>query len=680
MNVIYDIGTDVRFVGPAEDIKKLKAELEAAGKFIHFQYMLNNKSTENDAYPAITGYFLDTDVFHSVIPDYPRVEYCCTKPDKFGEVTYCYKNLGETKHSEGYLYDDEAENWPYYQGFERITATFLELRKSPTVNPLVTFSREGLPEWKDRALSFPLIMEFCHDVKTERGKENFMKHLFSKISSLSNVRKITVKMMETVSAASDNLQAYQIIERCRPFLPDPSLLNYIFATVKKKVTLVYDLDTMQVTQTESVYVRAPECPLENKLTYVDYPVSEGTKTYPIPGSSENNGSLLFSNKTEKTCACTAVLSDIETLVIPENDWGKVEALGDKCIMGLNNVKKVILPCTLTSFGAGNFKNCKQLKQVSFADAPDSKDALVIRKKTTLNGVVTLQKSFDVPADITEIGKFAFASCPKLTEIRLQSDIKKINKEAFCDCYTLKTLVLTDAVRTFDIKVLENSRIREVVLPNGVKIDRDFMFPYIISGEQGVTFSYAELAKNFKGIGMGTKRLYIAKKVFFEQAEFAGDSLSAFAEYLLEYAICQSDVDLVNQIIEKNLPLTLDFTKLVEISQANGATEISSILISLRNQEHMAVKNVRTVETPAPKAKNPFYVKVRFPHNRTYAYSCHYQVDIGDKVFVQGKMENQPGEVVAVLDDWSTYAYPVLQAFNIKEEPWDSIYSLDLDPE
>ena len=44
------------------------------------------------------------------------------------------------------------------------------------------------------------------------------------------------------------------------------------------------------------------------------------------------------------------------------------------------------------------------------------------------------------------------------------------------------------------------------------------------------------------------------------------------------------------------------------------------------------------------------------------------------------MENQPGEVVAVLDDWPTYAYPVLQAFNIKEEPWDSIYSLDLDPE
>ncbi len=97
MNVLYDMGCDVRFVGPAEDLRKLKAELEERENRIQLYYTSYWRATEKDVYPVLRSKYLFLDLYHEVIKEYPRVEYCCTVPSKYGSVEYFYKKIGERK-------------------------------------------------------------------------------------------------------------------------------------------------------------------------------------------------------------------------------------------------------------------------------------------------------------------------------------------------------------------------------------------------------------------------------------------------------------------------------------------------------------------------------------------------------------------------------------------------------
>ena len=358
---------------------------------------------------------------------------------------------------------------------------------------------------------------------------------------------------------------------------------------------------------------------------------------------------------------------------------KVTELGKICITNLKNVKKVILPRTLTSFGVGNFTGCKTLKQVVFADDPDSKDDLLIQKKTALKGVVTLKTAFDVPCDVTEIGKFAFSNCPKLKSVRLQSNIEKMNKDAFAECKTLKTLVLTDAVKTFPVDTLKKSKIQEITLSNGetVKLYDPILLDCFVSSENGVVFSYEKAAERLDTIGAEKKRIQFAKELFFDHTEELGEKISSVAECLFRYAIGENDVSAVKAVMEKNLPLQIDIMKLVDQANRSHQTEIAALLLTLSTQDTIKVKDVVRTEIPAKRSWVQLYIKVRFENNKSYSYFCDYEVNVGDKVFVPGKMAGQPGEVIDVSmssPSGSTAAFTlsVEKAFNITESSLDDL--------
>ncbi|MBQ8496058.1 MAG: hypothetical protein IJ489_01205 [Clostridia bacterium] len=81
------------------------------------------------------------------------------------------------------------------------------------------------------------------------------------------------------------------------------------------------------------------------------------------------------------------------------------------------------------------------------------------------------------------------------------------------------------------------------------------------------------------------------------------------------------------------------------------------------------------ETPAKRSWMVLYIKVRFENNKSYSYFCEYDVKVGDKVFVPGKMAGQPGEVIDVSDSCpsgraAAYTLYVEKAFNVTEVSLD----------
>ena len=60
----------------------------------------------------------------------------------------------------------------------------------------------------------------------------------------------------------------------------------------------------------------------------------------------------------------------------------------------------------------------------------------------------------------------------------------------------------------------------------------------------------------------------------------------------------------------------------------------------------------TAQMRKPDAEQ-LYIKVKFENGITYRYFCNYKVNIGDTVFVQGKLAGQEGTVAEIIDSQPT---------------------------
>ena len=177
------------------------------------------------------------------------------------------------------------------------------------------------------------------------------------------------------------------------------------------------------------------------------------------------------------------------------------------------------------------------------------------------------------------------------------------------------------------------------------------------------------------ISTEAKRYKIAYELFFNHTDAIGSALSDTADFLIRYCIGNDDIATISAIMEKKLPLQLDITKLAEQVNRAQKTEITALLLSFRMEETVEVKNVSRVETPAKLHWCQLYIKVRFENNKSYSYFCNYDVNVGDKVFVPGKMAGQPGEVIDVSTSSpsgtkAAYTLSVEKAFNVTEVSLD----------
>lgn len=132
---------------------------------------------------------------------------------------------------------------------------------------------------------------------------------------------------------------------------------------------------------------------------------------------------------------------------------------------------------------------------------DNKELEVVR-----NGVYTYTdySNIIIPEEVTYMGRtrkvtsiaeYTFKNCKKLSSISIPRGIKAIGKSAFADCFGLRKVIIKDIAAWCDIDFQddsfsssanpvyyahhlysdENTEIKELVIPNGVTIIKNYAF-------------------------------------------------------------------------------------------------------------------------------------------------------------------------------------------------------------
>ncbi len=123
-------------------------------------------------------------------------------------------------------------------------------------------------------------------------------------------------------------------------------------------------------------------------------------------------------------------SGVTSVELPET----LTAIGGSGLRGLTSVESVVIPASVETLGYELFKNCSNLKSVTFAEG--SKITSLPQSAFEETGISTL----DIPETVTSIGQFAFFRCPNLETIELPEALTSLGWMAFGESSNLKTIV------------------------------------------------------------------------------------------------------------------------------------------------------------------------------------------------------------------------------------------------
>lgn len=481
----------MKIVGPRDEIERFIAD---------FREETRNAELCMDNHPYASCWIPEW--FHfseSNLRAYPACQYIIHKGlQKFGTCDYTRGTPGSEPVSgmifadpSGAFRRDTNRKWDYLQLKGKYTEGQVEIQLKngevltyeKTASPLAVFS--GL---KTLPLSFTFLAEMCGD-KTAV----FQTELEQKIGTLDQIISITASYREAVA---------EIPQKYSKKLPESSLARFVDCyceTLQEQVCLV---EKKSLNCTTVVTVFAPEDPATGKYDCISREVDRKEEpAQQITGIADGNQpEMVFVSKTGKSCTLTSCKFDGEVLEIPATATGKVKNLGNKCLVDLKNVRKIILPRTLTSFGKGNFYGCDKLEQVVYEDAQDSKEPLILRDGKLLKGVITLAESFEVPKDCITLCNYAFSNCPNLKTVTLHGAVWQMEVNLFKDCKKLRTLILQRGFEYLHYVTLQNSQINKVILADGttVKFKNKVLCRYFKESPKGVRFASEEIPEEYAG--------------------------------------------------------------------------------------------------------------------------------------------------------------------------------------
>ncbi|MBQ4386900.1 MAG: leucine-rich repeat protein [Prevotella sp.] len=149
-------------------------------------------------------------------------------------------------------------------------------------------------------------------------------------------------------------------------------------------------------------------------------------------------------------------TEITDLVIPEG----VTSIGSYAFYGVEGIKSVTFPSTLTAIGGNAFARTG-LESVVIPEG------ITEIEESTFSSCGKL-KSVTIPEGVTKIGFGAFADTG-LTELTLPSTIRSMS-QSFHSCDSLAKLTLTDGITTVSHSFYYCNALKEVHIPGSVKLE------------------------------------------------------------------------------------------------------------------------------------------------------------------------------------------------------------------
>lgn len=136
----------------------------------------------------------------------------------------------------------------------------------------------------------------------------------------------------------------------------------------------------------------------------------------------------------------------------------------------NEIQRVIIHDGVTRVGAGAFGYMSNLTAVSL---PDSITEI---GNGAFSGCSSLT-DISIPDSVTVIGPNAFSSCRSLTGIVIPDGVTVISEHTFSNCPKLSSVAIPNSVTTIDKYAFYSSGLKELTLPEGIKLINNEAFAY-----------------------------------------------------------------------------------------------------------------------------------------------------------------------------------------------------------
>lgn len=147
---------------------------------------------------------------------------------------------------------------------------------------------------------------------------------------------------------------------------------------------------------------------------------------------------------------------------------KLTALGDGFI-DCDNLKKIILPESLTVISDNAFRSCDKLYSVVLPNNLETIGSQVFEYCTALSNL-------SIPASLKKIGSYAFHDCKTLTEMILPEGLTSIGNRAFYNCTALSKVVLPTTLDEMGIYMFYGCiALKSITIPEEITVLPNYTF-------------------------------------------------------------------------------------------------------------------------------------------------------------------------------------------------------------
>ena len=400
--------------------------------------------------------------------------------------------------------------------------------------------------------------------------------------------------------------------------------------IKKQNQMSIVVNSLKANQ--KYYMRGRTYKLGKTNVYSDWSAVQEVKLLAKKSNNKVSGDYEYSINKNNMAIITAYAGNKTEITIPSKLGGKkVIEIGEKAFeyydlksvqiskgikkisknafRGCEELKKVVLPNTVTQIGDQAFSFCHNLKSINIPKG--------IKKIN--NGIfdecVKLKK-ITIPKGVTEIGELAFLHCSELTELNIPKSVKKIGSEAFYGC-GFKSITIPDGVKEITYGMLSDCQsLKEVVLPDSITQIGDYAFYF-------TKIKNIKISKNVKKIG---------GSAFSSCDSLASVQYTGTKKQWQSVKIGNDNTDLKSAMIYcKDGTINNKGVTVKNVTKAKKAVKVSWSKVSGVNGYKVQVatnskftKNVKTVLISTPKTTS-VTVKGLKSNQKYYVRMCTYKV-------------------------------------------------------
>ena len=231
-------------------------------------------------------------------------------------------------------------------------------------------------------------------------------------------------------------------------------------------------------------------------------VSDGIYTYLL---NEDKTARLYK---ADTCQLEANLVVPGTYTLNDVEY-KVTSIGADVFKEFKKLETVVLPEGLLSIGEAAFRECSNLRQVTFPNTLNEIGVDAFREDKNLETAM-------LPEDLLTIGKGAFCECYNLRQVTFPKTLKKIGDWAFDYCDKLESVVLPEGLEELgELAFGHCYYMTELVLPHSLKTIPYMAFCYAggLDGMQELIVPEGvEAIDAYAFRGIKTKTIYLPQSL------------------------------------------------------------------------------------------------------------------------------------------------------------------------